>query len=56
MLNMRFGGLQICVQKIGGLVFFGYDTKKMIVIIMILAKEVKNILGRSICVQHSEVL
>ena len=55
MLNMRSGGLQIFVQKIGGLVSFGYH-KKMIIIIMILTKEVENILGPSICVQHSEVL
>ena len=55
MLNMRCEGLQIFVQKIGGLVSFGYH-KKTIVIIMILTKEVENFLGPPICVQHSEVL
>ena len=57
MLNMRSGGLQIFVQKIGGLLSFGYHKKrKTIVIIMILTKEVENFLGPPICVQHSEVL
>ena len=28
MLNMRSGGLQIFVQKIGGVVSFGYHKKK----------------------------
>ena len=53
MLNMRSGGLQIFVQKIGNLVSFEY-RKKPIVIIM--TKKVENFLGPPICVQHSEVL
>ena len=56
MLNMRSGGLQIFVQKIGGVVSFGYHRRKTIVIIMILTKEVENFLGPAICVQHSEIL
>ena len=49
------GGLQIFEQKIESLVSFGYHKKK-IIIIMILTKEVENIMGPPICVHHSEVL
>ena len=56
MLNTEdLGGLQTFVQKIGGLVSFGYH-KKTIIIAMILTKEVENILGPPTCVQYSEVL
>ena len=54
MRNMRSGGLQIFVQKIGGLYLLG--IKKTIVTVMILTKEVENFLGPPVCVQHSEVL
>ena len=55
MLTLRSGGLQIFVQKIRSIVFFGYH-KKTIVIIMIMTKEVEKFLGPPTCVKHSEVL
>ena len=53
---MRFGGLQIFLQKMGegGFNFLGI-TRKTIVIIMILTKEVKNFLGHLISNQNTEV-
>ena len=56
MLNAGDLGIsKFLYRKLGVLYLLGI-TKKAIIITMILAKEVENILGPPICVQHSEVL
>ena len=56
MLNMRSeGSPNFCTENWGSCIFW-VSKKKTIIIIMILTKEVENILGPPICVQHPEVL